>query len=273
MLNIPPANPPRPEQPKNTYLQQLRELPAFRALLRAVEARFYTDLPMPHPILDVGCGDGHFASVTFDEPLDVGFDPWEAPLRECASRTGVYSRLMQADGARMPYPSDHFATVISNSVLEHIPEVDPVLAEIARVMQPEGRFYFCVPGPHFREFLSVARLLDGVRLSRMAEAYRRLFDRITRHKYYNTPQEWAARLSQVGLRMTRWWPYFSPGALAALEWGHPLGLPSLISKKLVDRWLLIPEDWNLAPTAALLRRYYDEPIPDEGAYLFFVAEK
>ena len=32
-------------------------------------------------VLDVGCGDGHFASVTFDQPLDVGIDPWAAPLR------------------------------------------------------------------------------------------------------------------------------------------------------------------------------------------------
>lgn len=272
MTNIPLANPPQFVHPKNTYVQQLCELPAFRALLRAVEARFYTDLPMPQPILDVGCGDGHFASVTFDAKLDVGFDPWWGPLREAQSRD-VYAKLMQANGAHMPFPSAHFATVISNSVLEHIPAVDPVLCEIARVMQPGGQFYFCVPGPNFRQFLSVARVLDAIRLPRLAEAYRRLFDYIARHQYYNTPQEWAERLVHAGLHLTRWWPYFSPGALAALEWGHPLGLPSLISKKLFDRWLIAPQPWNLAPTAAILRRYYEEALPDEGAYLFFVAEK
>ena len=43
----------------------LGELPYFRALLRAVESRFYSDLRIENPVLDVGCGDGHFAKVDF----------------------------------------------------------------------------------------------------------------------------------------------------------------------------------------------------------------
>ena len=43
--------------------RNLKELPAFRGLLRAVEARFYQDLPLPEPVLDLGSGDAHFASV------------------------------------------------------------------------------------------------------------------------------------------------------------------------------------------------------------------
>ena len=38
--------------------QHLKTLPAFRALLRAVEARFYQQLDFPGPVLDIGCGDG-----------------------------------------------------------------------------------------------------------------------------------------------------------------------------------------------------------------------
>ena len=57
--------------------------------------------------------------------------------------------LAQALGNGLPYADRRFATVISNSVLEHIPQVDDVLAEIARVLQPGGRFIFCVPGDHF----------------------------------------------------------------------------------------------------------------------------
>jgi SAM-dependent methyltransferase len=258
--------------PRDTFRQQLQELPAFRALLRAVEADFYVDLPMSAPVLDLGCGDGHFASVAFTHKLDVGLDPWAGPLRE-AHAHDVYRILTHADGARMPFPDASFATVISNSVLEHIPDVEPVVREVARVLQPGGAFYFCVPGPNFRQFLSVARALDALRLRGLAEAYRRLFDRITRHHYYNTPEEWAARLSRAGLRVERWWSYFSPAALAALEWGHPLGLPCVLAKKLTGRWLLVPTRWNLSLTAALLRRYYEEPLPEQGAYLFFVVRK
>ncbi len=258
--------------PHDTFDQQLKELPAFRALLRAVEVDFYADLPLPAPVLDLGCGDGHFASVGFTHKLDIGLDPWLGPLREARTRD-VYRILTHADGARMPFPDAHFATVISNSVLEHIPDVEPVVREVARVLQPGGVFYFCVPGPNFRQFLSVAQALDALRLRGLAEAYRRLFDRISRHRYYNTPAEWSDRLTRAGLTVERWWGYFSPAALAALEWGHPLGLPSVLAKKLTGRWLLVPTRWNLALTAAILRRYYEEPLPEQGAYLFFIARK
>ena len=50
----------------------LKELPYFRSLVRAVEARFYQDFELPAPTLDVGCGDGHFATVAFERPLEVG---------------------------------------------------------------------------------------------------------------------------------------------------------------------------------------------------------
>ncbi|MDX9952508.1 MAG: class I SAM-dependent methyltransferase [Anaerolineae bacterium] len=252
--------------------QQLQELPAFRALLRAAEARFYADLPLRRPVLDLGCGDGHFASAAFPTGLEVGLDPWWGPLQEARTRGG-YRQLTHALGAAMPFAAASFATVVSNSVLEHIPEVNPVLHEVARVLQPGGSFYFCVPGPNFRRFLSVARLLDALRLKGLAEAYRRLFDRISRHHTYDGPEGWQHRLEATGLTLERWWSYFSPGATAALEWGHPLGLPCVLAKALTGRWLLVPARWNLALTAALLRRFDQEVLPAEGAYLFFVARK
>ena len=79
------------EPPKDYLWLNLRDLPYFRSLLRAVEARFYQGFDLPHPILDVGCGDGHFATVAFDYKLDVGIDPWGSPIREASQRGGVFS--------------------------------------------------------------------------------------------------------------------------------------------------------------------------------------
>ncbi|MGC9350159.1 MAG: methyltransferase domain-containing protein [Anaerolineae bacterium] len=259
----------RPEQ----FRRQLRELPAFRALLRAVEADFYVDLPMPAPVLDLGCGDGHFADIAFDERLDVGLDPWWAPLQEAKERD-QHRWLTHADGAAMPLPSGRFGTIVSNSVLEHIPDVNPVLAEVSRVLKPGGWFHFAVPGPNFRRYLLGARLLEALGLQGPAATYRALFDRISRHYYYLSPEGWAARLEQVGLQLVRWWSYFSPGALRALELGHPLGLPSLLAKKLTGRWLVAPTSWNLVVTEMVLRRFYEEPVSkgSAGAYLFLSAQ-
>jgi ubiquinone/menaquinone biosynthesis C-methylase UbiE len=111
------------DQAKDYLWLNLRDLPYFRAILRAVEARFYQDFKLPQPVLDVGCGDGHFASIAFDQPLDVGIDPWGGPIRQ-AARLGGYRSLVQADGGKMPFPDSYFASAVSNSVLEHIPHVE-----------------------------------------------------------------------------------------------------------------------------------------------------
>jgi SAM-dependent methyltransferase len=260
--------------------KNIRELPAFRGLLRAVEARFYVDrspiaaqgLWMPPPVLDVGCGDGHFASTTFGGPLDAGLDPEWDPLIEARDRE-IYRLLVQADGAAMPYPSGFFASAISNSVLEHIPDVQAVLAQVARVLRPGAPFYFCVPSDNFASFLSVGRALDALRLGRLASAYRRFFNRISRHYHCDDPTIWRSRLEQAGLVLDHWCYYFSRAALTALEWGHFLGLPALVTKKLTGRWILWPSRANLWLTERLLRSLYEAPLPKTGAYLFFVAHK
>ena len=85
----------------------LRDLPYFRALLRAVEARFYDEIDLPSPTLDLGCGDGHFASLAFDRQLEVGVDPWWVPLGEARERD-AYEGLAQSDGAQLPFPDGLF---------------------------------------------------------------------------------------------------------------------------------------------------------------------
>ena len=135
--------------PANPFLfLHLRDLPYFRALLRSVEAQFYQSIELPNPSLDLGCGDGHFASLAFDRRLEVGLDPWPGPLRE-ARRRSAYCWLVQADGAAMPFPAGHFASAVSNSVLEHIPHLAAVLIETARLLRPGAPFVFCVPNPRY----------------------------------------------------------------------------------------------------------------------------
>jgi SAM-dependent methyltransferase len=253
--------------------RHLKELPYFRALLRAVEARFYDDIDLPEPVLDLGCGDGHFAAMAFtDRAPMVGVDPWWPPLRESAGRR-VYHAAIQGLGAALPFPAAYFASVISNSVLEHIPDLDPVLAEVQRVMQPGGRFIFCVPSDQFLPFLSISRGLRRIGLSGPASFYERFFNRISRHQHCDTPAIWAERLARAGLTIERYWYYFSRGALTTLEWGHYFGVPSVVAKKLTGHWVIAPSHWNLWLTDRLVRRYYEETLPEQGAYLFFIARR
>lgn len=255
---------------KDYLALHLHDLPYFRALLRAVEARFYEGISLPEPVLDLGCGDGHFASLTFNGPLFMGLDPWWGPIQE-AARRGSYRYLVCAAGDKMPYPADYFASAISNSVLEHIPELDPVLAETARVLRPGAPFIFCVPNHRFLETLSIGRGMEKIGASGLAKAYRDFFNRISRHFTCESHEQWEARLEGFGFKIESWWDYFPPPALHVLEWGHFFGVPSWVSKRLFDRWVLAPSRWNLVLADRLTRPHYEgDPKSPLGAYTFYV---
>ncbi|MBN2386998.1 MAG: class I SAM-dependent methyltransferase [Anaerolineales bacterium] len=249
---------------KDFLFLHLRDLPYFRALLRSVEAAFYQTLDLPAPTLDLGCGDGHFASLTFDRRLDVGLDPSPASLGEARARA-AYRLLVQADGAGMPFPDGTFASAVSNSVLEHIPHLDLVLAETARVLRPGALLAFCVPNPRYFSELSLPRWL-GAR-------YTEWFRRISRVHHADGPEAWQERLEQAGLRLEKYWHYFSPAALRVLEWGHYLGTPALLVRKVTGRWLLAPSRWNLWPVERLLRRYAQARPDRDGTFTFYLARK
>jgi ubiquinone/menaquinone biosynthesis C-methylase UbiE len=260
-------------QSKDYLWLQISELPYFRGLLRAVEARFYENIELPDPTLDLGCGDGHFASLAFDRRLEAGTDPWWAPLHEACKRR-TYQELIQSDGAAQPFPDSYFASAVSNSVLEHIPHIDDVLLETARLLQPGAPFIFCVPNHQFLSTLSIGRGFDKIGLQAVGDAYRRFFNRISRHHHCDDPETWEKRLQNAGFTLERWWHYFSPAALRVLEWGHYLGLPSLISKKLTNHWILVPKPWNLALTRRKIEPYFSEPLATEkGVYTFFIARR
>jgi SAM-dependent methyltransferase len=257
----------------NPYLwPMLQSLPYFRALLRAVEADFYRDFDLPSPIYDLGCGDGHFASLVFKQKIDVGLDPAGISLRE-AKEWGAYRDLVRSLGARGPFPDGYFASALSNSVLEHIPDLQSVLNETARVLASGALFLFCVPNHRWQDNLAMAGWFRRLGLRSLARAYTRFFTRISRHVNMLSPEEWQPRLEQAGFDVEAWWHYFPPAALHALEWGHYFGLPSLVMRKLFGRWLLLPARWNLALTERAIHKFAQGSANPNGAYTWYVVRR
>lgn len=267
---IPPD--PRSAEHDDLLWAHLKSVPAFRALLRSVEARFYQQLDMPEPILDLGCGDGHFASLTFREKLTAGIDPWWGPLNE-ARRADAYHFVIQGNGDVLPFPKDCFGSVISNSVLEHIPEIQPVLVDIARVLRPGGKLITTFPSDSFTTELGGAQLLERVGLDRLAGRYRQAFNFIARHAHTDPPEIWAQRLADAGFIIEHWESYFSKRALHALELGHLFGLPSLFTHAVTRRWIIAPWRSSLFFTERWLRPLFDEPLAADGTMLLFIARK
>lgn len=174
------------------------------ALWRAVELRTAAQESFPRPLLDLGCGDGLTAGVLFGaRGVDLGLDAWADPLAR-AARSGVYRWVQRGDALRLPYADGRFATVFSNSVLEHIPQPAVALQEVGRVLaRPGGRFVFTVPSDAFTRLLYFYRL----RLTRQdpvgAQRYAREVDMRLGHHHYHSPQEWADLLAEAGMALEK----------------------------------------------------------------------
>lgn len=227
---------------------------------------------LPPLIVDIGCGDGHFASVTYEQKIDVGIDPDHASLREARDRD-AYRLLVQASGDRLPFADASFASSISNSVLEHVKNLEGVLAEIGRVLKANGPFATTVPNPGYRSELSFPRFLSRVRLHRLSRGYREWFMRMSRTWNLFDEAGWKSLFERAGMEVKQSERYFSPSALRALEWGHYFGAPTLLPRWLVGRWILVPSRWNLLLTEKFTRRYYREAPSPDGTYTFYLASK
>ncbi len=95
------------------------------------------------PLLDLGCGDGSFAAVLFQH-VEVGVDI-DPDALDIARRFKIYGSLVQSPSEKIAVESCTVGTVISNSVLEHVSNLPPILGEVNRILKAHGIFIFTVP--------------------------------------------------------------------------------------------------------------------------------
>lgn len=256
------------------------------ALWRAVELRIVAAEEFPRPILDLGCGDGLIATALLEHepPIEVGFDPWWEQLRQGAA-SGQYRQVQQAWGNAMPYPDESFACVFSNSVLEHIPTLQPVLNEAGRVLRPGGRLMATVPSDAFRRLLAGYRERIAVGDIKGAEAYANSVDQQLAHHHYDTPQEWETRLEKAGMRLRKA-SYYMPAAVAAV-WDRGNRQYGIYAEgQAFYRWLASPRlkgrgfqpwlrRWIVEKLSRDWRRLYEMNVPvgGVGAGLLIIGEK
>ena len=250
----------------------LREMPFHRVIMRSIEARILAEVPFPRPVLDVGCGDGHFGSVLFPEGAEVGLDPSLAELAEAAAR-GVYRLRVAADSGAMPFPDGAFASVVSNCVFEHIPNIRATIGEIGRVLKPGGIFACTVIGERFSEFLTDARTWRRLGLSRLHRAYLAWFNRKSVHFHFDPPPVWIDRFARAGLEVRRWRYYLSPAAARTFHRSHYVSLSHLLAKRLTGRWVPLP---RLTDNAFWIRRFrplVEEAEPQAGSCIAFICTR
>lgn len=254
------------------------------ALWRAVEARAVARQRFYAPMLDFGCGHGRFAVVVFgaDRSIAAACDLLHFQLI-IARDGGAYQTVSRADGHCLPYPAASFVTAFSNSVLEHIPHPEPVLAEIARVLQPGGQFIITVPSDRFHDYLAVSRQHRASGQLGLAAAYNAAIDQQLQHYHYHTPNEWARMFREAGLELMKEVYYMAP--LATAVWDR-MNLQYGVGRRSFFSILVSPRLRRLRYQRLVacvlprlldrrLRPYYEmELSPGEtGAGLLLVAEK
>ena len=97
------------------------------------------DRPPAPRVLDLGCGTGD--SVDLFRSLEprvqwTGADIERSP--EVAERTRTDADFVTFDGERLPFADRSFDLVYCKQVLEHVRRPQPLLAEAARVLAPDG---------------------------------------------------------------------------------------------------------------------------------------
>lgn len=134
-------------------LQKERDFWNTCALDPQVDDRYISDVDLsfriagvkpflrPGRVLEIGCGVGQIVSALNHSPsfIVTGIDISSEMIAEARrrDRTSIY---VVGDGRTLPFPADHFESVYSVLVFQHLPReaVEGYVRESARVLVPGG---------------------------------------------------------------------------------------------------------------------------------------
>jgi SAM-dependent methyltransferase len=105
-------------------------------------------LPAAGDILEVGCGEGSNMEVLAAPGRRfVGCDLSALALRLArdASPADGARRFVRGEGEALPFADGTFCAVMGISLLEHLPHPEMVIAEMARVLAPDGTLLLLSP--------------------------------------------------------------------------------------------------------------------------------
>jgi SAM-dependent methyltransferase len=108
-------------------------------------------------VLDLGCGGGRHAFEAFRRGADVvALDRSDSETKDVAGMfvamraegqapAGALAAAVTGDALTLPFADASFDRVIAAEVLEHVPDDEAAIAELARVLRPGGRLAVTVP--------------------------------------------------------------------------------------------------------------------------------
>jgi len=171
--------------------------PARFGYFRSVLTQRLRIIPHGKATLDVGCGGGLLAEEFARLGCHVtGIDPSEPSLetaRAHAAASGLSIDYRTGVGEALPFPDQSFEIVYCCDVLEHVTDLERVIAEIARMLIPGGVFLYDTINRTFLSKLFAIKLAQEWRATRFAPPHLHDWEQFIR------PTELQALMSRHGL--------------------------------------------------------------------------
>jgi SAM-dependent methyltransferase len=262
------------EEKGKDWLEVIREQFDHPAtiLWRAIEvAHFEEAIGKFEPgglILDLGCAEGKIGGILFNDRRIYGLDNcWE--LLSQNKRADTYRTLILADACKMPLKDKTFGCVFSNSVIEHIPDLDSLLSAVKNILKDRGLFIFTVPSDKFGEYLFFSAVFSNLRLNSLAEKYINLRNKRLNHFHCYDHNIWKQRLEQNNLKIIGYSYYISKKA--AMAWDFLAAIAFIMNKLKLHKLIEYLNTVSLQHLRRIVR--LDSARNDSGAGLLIIAEK
>lgn len=223
------------------------------------------DMP-PGPWLDLGCGDGthaalysgwrfdpsfdcfqsvnlaardiydHFEPAEFAAPvlhrgrvIDLGVDIKPSAIAR-ASHLGVFADVQLADAARLPVADGNMAVIFSNMLRDLGDSLPDALAEVHRILRPDGRLIFSAMTPAYADslhFAPAAKQAADAGQTLLAQQFSRLDrGRSTFCRQQLSSAQWHRLLSAAGFTLEATIPLVGAEAIRFWDIGlRPFSIP------------------------------------------------
>jgi 2-polyprenyl-6-hydroxyphenyl methylase/3-demethylubiquinone-9 3-methyltransferase len=147
--------------------------------------------------LDIGCGAGFIAEELAAAGFAVtGIDPSRVAIeaaRTHAAQAGLDIEYLVGAGEELPFADAAFDLAFCCDVLEHVRDLDRVVAETARVLEPGGLYLFDTINRTWRSKVIAIKAMQEWRLTRIMDT------EIHDWSMFITPEELGTILDRHGL--------------------------------------------------------------------------
>jgi SAM-dependent methyltransferase len=215
--------------------------------------KMYSNLLLK-PAIDLGCGDGTFSKMIFPS-IDFGIDPDREAIK-IASECGLYDHCVCSYGDFIPLPEKSVKSIFSNSVLEHVDNLEGVLRQASNLLSDNGCFIFTVPNLTFASDLQyLFGKKESVRMNR--EFY---------HKNLYSEKQWRILLEDAGLKAEKI-IYYQPKLITFVYRFLAAKIIRIISRKIV------PLFWNMFEPLFVKLIKYSISSQNKGSNFMIIARK